>query len=241
MTDDRILERVRAILRKAERTDNPHEAEAFSAKAAELIDRHRIDVARLRAHDGDGPRYGRTRYELAGTRYLRASLALLGVVATHHGVLVLTPATGNSKYPDLVGAPEDAEVTVMLFRSLVMQRDRAAAASPVPPGTSTTRYRNSFAYGYAYRIANRLASLRSSQRAAARVGGDTTALEVYDRAADVQRWLEARTGERLRDSNRNRANIDPWAAADGDRAARTADLGVSPRVTGGRPAVGSGE
>ena len=44
MTSD--VATIAALLAKAERTDNAHEAEVFSRKAAELVARHRIDPDR---------------------------------------------------------------------------------------------------------------------------------------------------------------------------------------------------
>ncbi|MBT8224522.1 MAG: DUF2786 domain-containing protein [Dactylosporangium sp.] len=44
-TDPRQLDRVRALLAKAESTSFPEEAEAYTAKAQELMARHRIDCA----------------------------------------------------------------------------------------------------------------------------------------------------------------------------------------------------
>jgi hypothetical protein len=41
--DQRMLDRVRALLAKAESTDFPQEADAFTARAQELMARHRID------------------------------------------------------------------------------------------------------------------------------------------------------------------------------------------------------
>ena len=52
-TDDPVLDKVRKLLAKAEATRNEHEAEAFAAKAAELIAAHRIDVSRLARADGE--------------------------------------------------------------------------------------------------------------------------------------------------------------------------------------------
>src|SRR5205823_14651531 len=45
--DQRMLDRVRALLAKAESTEFPDEAEAYTAKAQELMTRHRIDHALL--------------------------------------------------------------------------------------------------------------------------------------------------------------------------------------------------
>ena len=54
---DGILDKVRALLAKAESTQFEAEAEAFTAKAQELMTRHRIDRAVLNASDdlGDAP------------------------------------------------------------------------------------------------------------------------------------------------------------------------------------------
>ena len=45
--DDRRLSTIRALLAKAEATEYPDEAEAFFAKASELISRWAIDEAML--------------------------------------------------------------------------------------------------------------------------------------------------------------------------------------------------
>ena len=57
MTDDKMLARIAALLRQAEGTDNPHEAEAFMAAAQRLATATSIDLAVARvtfgqAHQG---------------------------------------------------------------------------------------------------------------------------------------------------------------------------------------------
>ena len=52
--EEKVLERVRALLAKAEGTDYPAEAETYAAKAAELIARHGVEQAMLEARDGGG-------------------------------------------------------------------------------------------------------------------------------------------------------------------------------------------
>ena len=54
--DHRVLTRVRALLRKAESTDFPAEAEALTAKAQELIARHAVDALLLDVEDDGQPR-----------------------------------------------------------------------------------------------------------------------------------------------------------------------------------------
>ena len=84
MTDDLWLERVRKLLAKAEGTENPHEAEAFSAKAAALIARYRISPERLRAAVDET--LAVRRRPMGKGAYVRARLALLMAVADAHDV-----------------------------------------------------------------------------------------------------------------------------------------------------------
>ncbi|MFD0595252.1 DUF2786 domain-containing protein [Catellatospora coxensis] len=51
-TDQRMLDRIRALLAKAESTGFPEEAEAFTAKAQQLMARHSIDHALIDAATG---------------------------------------------------------------------------------------------------------------------------------------------------------------------------------------------
>lgn len=218
--DEAAVRRIRGLLAKAEGTDNPHEAEAFSAKAFELMDKYRIDMARVRPEEG--PNIGRTPYVLAGNRYLRASLALLGGITQHYGVIILAPSTGNSKNITLVGDQDDVRMAVMMFESLILQRDRACLADPVPYGINTNKHRNSFCYGYAVRIHRRLKEIRDAARKAATTTNDSTALVLMNRLDVVAEHL-GNPGAR----NHNAPKVDPHAAARGDAAATTADLGQS--------------
>src|SRR5262249_8603304 len=51
--DRRALDRIRALLAKAESTEFPEEAEALTARAQQLMARHRIDQALLAARAGE--------------------------------------------------------------------------------------------------------------------------------------------------------------------------------------------
>lgn len=239
--DPKVLDRVRALLAQAEHPNTgPAEAEAFSAKAAEMIDRYRIARAMLADKD-EVVTFGRAQMDLAGHRALRASLSLLVAVAKHYGVVVLTPSTGNSKRPTLAGTAEDIQATSMLFTSLVLQRDRAMLAEPVPFGVATVTFRNSFAYGYAHRIAGRLAALRASQRRDAEAHGSGAALVLFDRKDAVEKWLLDGDLMSKGKTHRNGPRLDGEGVVAGDVAARRADLGGS-RVGagGGALALGSG-
>src|SRR5689334_4242435 len=82
---DKMLVRIAALLRQAEGTDNPHEAEAFMAAAQRLATATSIDLALARAHSSE-----RTRAQMpeqrtitigaAGTKGLRTYVQLFVVI-----------------------------------------------------------------------------------------------------------------------------------------------------------------
>lgn len=248
------LEKVRALLAKAQGTDNPNEARAYSMKAAELADKYRVDLNEAHAAADEPLTFSRHEVNLAGSKSLRATLLLLKVVGTHYGVVTITPSTGNSKTPVLAGAADDIALTLMLFGSLMIQRDREVAATPVPPWATTVTFRNSFAYGYAEAIHERLTELRTRQRRAAEEqfahagAADQksagSALVLFERADQVMKWL---TGEdpnlkRTKGSGHNAPTLDRSGLRAGDAAARRADIGQT-RV-GANPsarALGAGQ
>lgn len=216
-TTDAQLRRVRGLLAKAESTTNPHEAEAFSAKAFELMERYRIELADVRG-TGEAD-IQRTTYDLGNrAKYLRPSLFLLGMVAKHYGVVVLVPSTGNSRLPKLVGDVDDIAATVIMFESLMIQRDRAILASAAPIGVNINRFRSSAAYGFASRMDQRLADLRDIRKASAATGME---LDLLDRGSKV---MDALGNPVPRNTNRPQVNGHGMKA--GRAAADRADIGL---------------
>jgi Protein of unknown function (DUF2786) len=84
--DQRMLDRVRALLAKAESTEFPEEAEALTSRAQELMARHSIDDALLAAEaertgrPGPGEAAGRRLF--VDSPYEAAKAVLLDVIAT---------------------------------------------------------------------------------------------------------------------------------------------------------------
>jgi hypothetical protein len=232
MTDEKMIDRITALLAKAEATQYPEEAEAFFAKAAELMEKYRIDPAQFLQRSSEIVRMS---YQLNKHKFLRASLALLNAVGRHYGVIVLISSTGNSKLPTLCGEQHDIESMLMMFGSLIIQRDRAALREQVPYGVSQTSFRNSFCYGYAIRVAERLKAIRDAAKKEAVTEGNAMALEVYGQLEKV----EAALGGNLGSSSHNRPSLNSRGAGRGYEEGGSADLGGT-RVGGGdgRRAIG---
>ena len=149
--DEPVLVKVRKLLAKAEATQNPHEADAFAAKAAALIAAHRIDTARLAAA-------GRTEaltirsLTIGRGAYVRARLALLGAVAGSHDCELVWVSSADGAVAKLAGFASDLDATAVLYESLHLQAASRMAAVRRATPAATQRWRRAFLFGYAARV-----------------------------------------------------------------------------------------
>jgi hypothetical protein len=165
--DQRMLDRVRALLAKAESTEFPEEAEAYTARAQELMARHSIDEALLAAAARD--RSGRPG-EPSGRRlfvdspYEAAKAVLLDVISGANRCRSIWHK--NLGLCTVVGFPADLEAVELLFTSLLVQATTAMIAAGSRQdawGRSRTRsFRRAFLASYAQRIGERLAGATSA-------------------------------------------------------------------------------
>ncbi|MET3422365.1 hypothetical protein BJ973_001577 [Actinoplanes tereljensis] len=155
--DQRMLDRVRALLAKAESTDFPEEAEAYTAKAQELMTRHRIDHALLAARSGARDRPATRRVAVDNPYEMPKSLLLQVVAEANSCRAVWMKRIG---LVSVIGFAPDLDATELLFTSLLVQATRAMTGSGSRTdayGRSTTRsFRQSFLTSYAHRIGERL-------------------------------------------------------------------------------------
>jgi hypothetical protein len=155
--DQRVLDRVRALLAKAESTDFPHEADAFTAKAQELMARHRIDHVLLVAGTGERDQPVTRRVAIDNPYEAPKSLLLQVVADANSCRAVWTKRFG---FTTVVGFRTDLDSTELLFTSLLVQATKAmtqAKPSTDMYGRNTTRsFRQSFLTAYASRIGERL-------------------------------------------------------------------------------------
>lgn len=154
--DERLLDRVRALLAKAESTDFPAEAEAYSAKAQELIARHSIDEALAAGTAAEVVPFARR----VGVDhpYENEKAALLDAVArANHCQTVWSPELA---FTTVFGFDSDIDAVELLHTSLLVQANRAMAqAEPAGGKAGKARlkaFRRSFLIAYAVRIGERL-------------------------------------------------------------------------------------
>ncbi|MER7008051.1 DUF2786 domain-containing protein [Dactylosporangium sp. NPDC000555] len=157
--DERLLDRVRALLAKAESTGYPAEAETYTAKAQELIARHSIDEALLAG--AGGPEAGVVPFARrigVDHPYESEKASLLSAVAQANRChTVWSPDYG---FTTVFGFDADIDAVDLLYTSLLVQAGRAMARSE-PPGGKAGRarlkaFRQSFLVAYAVRIGERL-------------------------------------------------------------------------------------
>lgn len=123
------IERISALLMKAERTDNEHEAAAYLMKAQSLATLASIDLATARASAtaSEKPQDPITRTVLIGDKGKRANthLVALFVVIAHNNFTMVDVAT-DSTYVVAYGMPQDLESTHALFASVSVQMATSA-------------------------------------------------------------------------------------------------------------------
>jgi hypothetical protein len=231
-TGSRMLDRVRALLAKAESTTFPAEAEALTGKAQELIARHSIDEALLAA--------GAERTDLPGGVRLSTDAPYAGAKA----LLVQEVAAANRceavwsddlGFATVLGWPADLVAVELLYTSLLVQATAAMLRGRTERragggGKRTRAWDESFLNAFALRIGERLrASTEAAGREAAEAAGRERLLPVLAaRGAAVRERLDTL----FPGVTRHRLTVrDAEGWSSGTSAADRASLEV-----GGRPA-----
>lgn len=153
-----VLSKVRALLAKAEATTFEQEAEALTAKAQELMARHRIDQAVIAGTGDDGGAKPVGRRVGVDDPYADAKAALIDGVARANGCqAVWSKALG---FATVFGFPDELVAVEELFTSLLVQATTALAREGSKRDEfgrgRTTRFRRSFLVAFAARISQRL-------------------------------------------------------------------------------------
>jgi Protein of unknown function (DUF2786) len=190
-----LLDRVRKLLAKAEAEGvTAPEAEALTAKAAELMARYGIDRARLAASRPETDQPGSRIIDIANPwAQVRAHL-LAGLAGAMRCQCILLSADGPGARIHVFGYTSDLERTDILYTSLLLQMAHGLTAAVPPAGIRSPRaWRRSWLLGFAAAVIARVKA--AEDRAAARAeaesdGGPSTALVLADRSVVIRQQME---------------------------------------------------
>lgn len=263
------LERIAALLAKAERTDNPIEADAYLAKAQELATTASIDLAVARARSAARERRAEPemRTVTIGEVGKRANQHLIALfVAVAHANDAHVDVASNSTFVLAYGMPTDLDVIEALYASLsvqMVQQSQEWLSTGAWRGTTYTRVerdgwrtkrvtrphtaqtaRAAFSRGFVARIAERLEEARERARSTSFTAADTgasTEIALRDKAREVRAFH--RSASRASGSWRGYGGAARGdrgrATAAGRDAAQRARLRDDPGLAGPRGALPS--
>jgi hypothetical protein len=218
---EKLLDRIGALLAKAESTDSPAEAEALVAKAQQLATLHAIDLATARErtarrHRRETPAQRKVRIGRRREMGLRHRVQLLIVIA-HVNDVRLDIARDNT-YVLAFGFPGDLEVVETMYVSLATQMVGAANAA-IARGehreevywsenarvwrSDARVFRSSFNTGFVGAVGERLQAARQDalaaddrKRAASNGSGGGAALVLARKADEVDAYHRATSDAR---------------------------------------------
>ena len=242
-----MLARIAALLRQAEGTDNPHEAEAFMAAAQRLATATSIDLAVARAHSAtrsqaQAPVQRTITIGVAGTKGLRTYVQLFVVIAAANDVKC--DVASNSTFVYAYGFSEDIDASHALYAGLVVQMVKASDAyisSGAHRPTPTITARLNFQLAFGARIGQRLAQARDEAQQAAtneRTGRPGTAIALRNKDIELKYFYRQASQARGRwRASSASAGYSSAARRAGDRAGQRARLGPSRELAGARTAL----
>ena len=181
---------VLGLLAKAESTTHPAEADAFLAKAQELMARHAIDDAMLAAA-------GRTeRANVENVRimceapYATTKVLLLAVIAEANDCRAIRLTKGANQAVQVYGYEVDLAHVQALYVHLSLQATRTLLAERA----TSRKFRHAFLLAFASRVGERLAAAKRRAQAdyehEHREAGGSVALVLADRRSHVDRIYE---------------------------------------------------
>jgi hypothetical protein len=225
----KLLDRVRKLLAKAEAEGvTPPEAEALTAKAAELMARYGIDRARLGAHSQQD-RPGNRIIDIDNPwAQVRAHL-LAGLAGAMNCQCVLLSTSKPGARIHVFGYASDLERADIMYTSLLLQMASALRKTAVPIGVRSVRaWRRSFLLGFVTAVILRVKSAEERARGVAKTedygkDGPSTALVLADRAVVIRTQLQ----QAYPTTRRTRITYSGRGYSSGYAQGQRADIGQS--------------
>ncbi|WP_072846980.1 DUF2786 domain-containing protein [Rhodococcus tukisamuensis] len=249
MSSEKMLARIGGLLRQAESTTNPHEAQAFMEAAQRLATVTSIDLAVARAHTSRreqrvSPVQRAIRIGETGRKGLRTYVHLFVSIAAANDVQC--DVAHNSTQVFAYGFGTDIDACEALYAGLLVQMVRASdafLASGAHRPVAGVTARLNFQLAFAARIGERLATAKAAAEADAvrdtppGEGGQPTgtALVLRDKQVELADFYAQTSSARGSwRGARATAGHSSKARHAGDRAGRVARLGQAPELPSAR-------
>lgn len=196
-----VAAKVAALLRKAESTEFPDEADALTAKAHALMAKHRIDAAMVAATTGivSGGGIVRHAFGITGS-YGPRKVALAHAVARATGCQAVSADYGAANKAaagwryglEVFGTQDDVSWCESLYNSLVTQMDDRIARDTKRlgyAGGTGRRYGTSFVMGFTAEVTERLKAVNAAaqqEAQSAAPGSPSVAVVLASKAKRVE-------------------------------------------------------
>jgi hypothetical protein len=233
---ERLLDRVRKLLAQAEDDSvTPAEAQAFTAKAAELMAKYGIDRALLAAERPETDQPANRILDIDNPWAREKAHLLCGLASALRCQCILLGSSRPGSRVHIFGFGSDIERTDLLYTSVLIQMAHGLAGAQVPEWSSSPRaWRRSWLLGFATAVIARVrqAEHGAVTEAAARSGQatpDRTALVLADRSLVIRHQVE----EAYPVTRKARITYSGSGYRDGYERGQRADLGTS-RLTPAR-------
>jgi hypothetical protein len=197
-TPERLLDRVRKLLAKAEAEGvTAAEAQALTAKAAELMAKYGIDRALLAARRPETDRPDNRIVQLYNPWARVQAHLLCGVAAALRCQCILLPSPAGQRV-HVFGYASDIERADLLYTSVLVQMWHGLVAAPVPAATaaggtgSVRAWRRSWLLGFAAAVIARVRAAEQRAEQSAGAPGDApghAALVLADRAVVIRQHV----------------------------------------------------
>lgn len=224
---DSWKQRVASMLKKAETTDSPEEAAAFTAKAAEImavkqIEKAEVEALANRAHQRPDEAIDVHRFEIRKP-IIQKGVLLNAIVLNFGGYAVreAKPRKQKVEYINVYAFTSDLEMIKILWASILVQGERFLAQEKIPTGLHPPTFKRAWWAAFAGTIFTRLEAEQNKAMAASNVPG--TALALRDKKQRVKDDVHARTPN-LRNARRTSRRRNE-GYTEGRAAGQRVDLG----------------
>jgi uncharacterized protein DUF2786 len=225
---ERLLDRVRKLLAQAEDDSvTPAEAQAFTAKAAQLMAKYGIDRALLAADRPETDHPANRILDIDNPWAREKAHLLSGLASALRCQCILLGGSRPGSRVHLFGFASDIDRTDLLYTSILIQMAHGLATAQVPEWSSSARaWRRSWLLGFATAV---IARVREAEHGAVREatkpgtrGSEKTALVLADRSLIIRRQVE----EAYPVTRKTKVTFTGSGYRDGYRQGERADIGT---------------